>query len=211
MQFVDEKINNYCIDKSTGTSQNAKDLFDYTKNNVPLSQMLIGPLEGSLLSFLMRSIKAKNILELGTYTGYSSLVMAENLDEDGMLTTVDINSESVEVAKKFWSQSNAGKKIKSVLMNAVDFVKNNDDKYDFIFIDADKGNYLFYVQNLLPSLNDRGIIVVDNVLWSGKVFDKNKDKETEGIISLNNWANQQEDLFVSMLPVRDGMLLLQKK
>ena len=211
MLVTDSKIHEYCIQKSNRPSKTCKGLEDYTKNNVPYSQMLIGELEASLLGFLIRSINAKNVLEFGTFTGYSALCMAENLPDDGLVITLDINPETVEIAKRFWSDSVHGHKIQSIIGPALETVKNLNKTFDFIFIDADKTNYLDYLKVSLKALSPKGIIAVDNVLWSGKVLDqKNQDQSTQAIQKINNFISENKKVYGTLLPVRDGIFLIQK-
>ena len=211
MLVSDSKIHEYCIQKSNRPSKICQDLENYTKSNVPYSQMLIGELEASLLGFLLRSIKAKNVLEFGTFTGYSSLCMAENLPEDGLVITLDINPETVDIAKKYWKGSDHGHKIQCILGPALETVKTIDKTFDFIFIDADKVNYLDYLKASLKVLSPKGIIAVDNVLWSGKVLDqKGQDEDTQAIQKINNFISEKIDLYGTLLPVRDGIFLIQR-
>ena len=211
MLVTDSKIHEYCIQKSNRPSKTCQDLEEYTKNNVPYSQMLIGELEASLLGFLLRSIKAKNVLEFGTFTGYSALCMAENLPNDGLVVTLDINTETVGIAKRYWEDSAHGHKIQSIIGPALETVKTLDKTFDFIFIDADKVHYLDYLKAGLKALSPKGIIAVDNVLWSGKVLDQNnQDQDTQAIQKINNFISENKDVYGTLLPVRDGIFLIQK-
>ena len=211
MLTSDSKIQEYCIQKSNRPSKVCKDLENYTRKNVPYSQMLIGELEASFLGFLLRSIKATNVLEFGTFTGYSSLCMAENLPDDGLIITLDINPETVEIAKNYWKNSTHGHKIQSIIGPALETVKNLDKAFDFIFIDADKINYLDYLKAGLKVLSPKGMIAIDNVLWSGKVLDqKGQDQDTLAIQNINNFISEKTDLYGTLLPVRDGIFLIQR-
>jgi len=212
MLVTDSKIHEYCIQRSNQPSKICRNLEVYTKNNVPHSQMLIGELEASLLGFLIRSIKARNVLEFGTFTGYSALCMAENLSDEGSVITLDINPETVEIAKNYWKNSTHGHKIKPILGSALETVKTLNQTFDFIFIDADKTNYLAYLKASLEILSNNGIIAVDNVLWSGKVLDKkNQDKDTKAIQDINDFISKETEIYGTLLPVRDGIFLIQKK
>lgn len=209
MKFIDEKIENYSISKSTRPSKNAEAIEDFTKKNVPMSQMLTGKMEASVLGFLIRSIKAKKVLEIGTYTGYSALAMAENLPKNGVVYTLDINEETTALAKSFWAKSPHGKKIKSILGPAKEGLSKIKGKFDFIFIDADKVNYLDYFKISLKMLTKDGIIAVDNVLWSGQVLDP-KDENTKAICALNDFISSKKSLVKTLLPIRDGIFLVKK-
>lgn len=209
MKFIDEKIENYSILKSSRPSKNADVIEDFTKKNVPMSQMLTGKMEASVLGFLIRATNAKKVLEIGTYTGYSALCMAENLPKNGVVYTFDIDEKTTALAKKFWAKSPHGKKIKSILSPAKEGLLKIKGKFDFIFIDADKVNYLDYFKICLNKLTPNGIIAIDNVLWSGKVLDP-KDKETKAICALNDYISSKKGFYKTLLPIRDGIFLVKK-
>lgn len=217
MQMVDKKIEEYCISKSTLPSTDCDRIEEYTRANVHGAQMLIGKMEASFIGFLLRSIEAKRILELGTYTGYSALTMAENLPSDGEIFTVDINESTVKLAREFWSRSLHGYKIKSLLGSGLDVIPTLQVPFDFIFIDADKRNYIEYLKLTLPLLSPRGMIVIDNVLWDGKVLPEadldittHHDRNTEFIRKVNDYIAADSTLYGTLLPIRDGMFLVKK-
>lgn len=217
MQITDKKIEEYCISKSNIPSSDCLAIEEYTRANVHGAGMLIGKMEASFIGFLLRSIKAKRVLELGTFTGYSALTMAENLPDDGEIITVDINKETVALAKDFWGKSKHGKKIRSVLGTGLEVIPTLGGTFDFIFIDADKRNYIDYLKLTTPMLSENGMIVIDNVLWSGKVLpdaelgDSHNDKNTEFIRKVNDFIAESSDLYGTLMPIRDGMFLVQKK
>lgn len=213
MKFIDENIERYCLEKSTIPSQNCKKLEQYTRENSEWSQMLVGEMEGSFLGFLLRAIRAKRVLEIGTYTGYSALVMAENIAEDAEIVTLDFNEETVNIGKKFWQKSPQGVKIRSVLGQALESMQRLEGKFDLIFIDADKENYVNYLDKGLELLSEHGIFVIDNCLWSGRVLNESgdesdKDASTNGIRKLNDYVKSREDLYGVLLPIRDGMFMV---
>ena len=217
MQITDKKIEDYCIAKSNLPSLDCLAIEEYTRANVHGAGMLIGKMEASFIGFLLKSVKAKRVLELGTFTGYSALAMAENLPENGEEITVDINKETVTLAKDFWNKSKHGYKVKSLLGSGLDIIPTLSGQFDFIFIDADKRNYIDYLKLTVPMLSANGIIVIDNVLWSGKVLpdaelgDSHNDKNTEFIRLVNDYVAESSDLYGTLLPIRDGMFLIQKK
>jgi caffeoyl-CoA O-methyltransferase len=218
MQMVDKKIEEYCIAKSNLPSADCDRIEEYTRANVHGAGMLIGKMEASFIGFLLRSIEAKRVLELGTFTGYSALTMAENLPADGEVITVDINETTVALAKDFWNQSQHGHKIKSLLGNGLDIIPTLDAPFDFVFIDADKRNYIDYLKLTVPMLSARGIIVIDNVLWSGRVLpdtvldmSEHRDRNTEFIRLVNDYIANEPTLYGTLLPIRDGMFLVKKK
>src|SRR5690606_12651212 len=186
--MVSKEIEEYCIDHSTKPGETVREIGEYTRKNVHGSNMLIGEMEASVLAFLIKLGKVKTVLELGTYTGYSALAMAEQLPEDGKVFTIDINKETTAIAKRFWDQSPHGKKIEQILKPGLDALSDLNGKYDLIFIDADKNNYPNYLTWALDHLSDHGLIVVDNTLWHGKVLTPGADKQTDSIIKHNEMA-----------------------
>ena len=216
MKLIDEQIEKYCIEKSNVPSSLCNDLELYTRENVHGAQMLIGKMEASLLGFFIRAIGAKKILELGTFTGYSALAMAEELPDDGELITLDINEKTVQLAKSYWEKSPHGKKITSVIGPGLESISKVKGPFDLVFIDADKRNYLPYLEKSLELLSEKGMIVIDNVLWSGRVVEAPSDSEdehrnTKFIRELNDTIAKREDLYGTLLPLRDGMFLIKKK
>ncbi len=205
-----KEIEQYCIDHSTRPSKNVEAIGTFTRESVHGSQMLIGEMEASVLSFLIKLGRVKNILELGTYTGYSALAMAEQLPDDGKVVTVDINPETTAIAKKYWDESIHGKKIQQILKPGLSALDEIHESFDLIFIDADKNNYSNYLDWALKHLTDRGMIVVDNTLWYGKVLSPGLDKQTDSIIAHNKKARDLVGYTKTLLPIRDGMFLITK-
>lgn len=215
MKFIEASIEEYAIKKSNRPSQVVRDLGEATRESVPMSMMLVGEMEGSLLGFLVRALKVERVLEVGTYTGYSALCMAENLPEAGELITLDIDDELTEFSKKHWSLSPHGQKINKLIGPALDTIPKLEGEFDLVFIDADKQNYLNYLKLCLPKLSKNGIIVVDNVLWSGNVLKELNelepdDKSTEHIKALNDYVSASDELYGTLLPIRDGIFLITK-
>lgn len=208
--MISHEIENYCIAHSTKPGAIVKEIGDYTRGNVHGSNMLIGEMEASVLTFLIKLGRVKNVLELGTYTGYSALAIAEQLPEDGKVVTVDINLETTKLARSFWDKSPHGKKIQQILKPGLEALKDLNEKFDLIFIDADKNNYSNYLDWALNHLSERGLIVVDNTLWSGKVLTPGLDKQTDSIIAHNEKVKNLKGYITTLLPVRDGMYLIQK-
>lgn len=210
MQFIDPKIEEYAISKSNVPSSLLDELEKFTSENVELPQMLIGKMEASFLGFLIRSIEAKTIVEFGTFTGYSALAMAENLSQGGKVYTLDISTETTKIAKSFWNRSSHKDKIISLIGPALDTIHQIDEQIDLAFIDADKENYLNYLKICLDRLSSNGIIVIDNVLWSGKVLEAAQDSSTQSIQQLNDFIASRDNLYGTLLPVRDGIFLVKK-
>jgi len=212
VDFVPKEIEQYCIDKSTRLSDHCQQIEEFTIKNVPYAQMLIGDLEGSFLGFLVSLTQAKRILEIGTYTGFSALAMAERLPEDGELITLDIDEENQIIAKRFWKNSPHGKKIKSILGPALDNINKLEGLFDLIFIDADKSNYLNYLKEALLHLSPQGCIILDNCLWSGRVREAQpQDSDTRAIQQVNQFIVDEPSLEACLLPLRDGVFLVRKK
>ena len=210
MGLISSEIEKYCIDHSTRPSAEAKALEDHTRAGIHGSNMLIGEMEASVLTFLIKLGKVKNIVEFGTYTGYSALVMAEQIPADGKVITIDINPATTTIAKEYWAKSAHGKKIQQILKPGLEAMKELNDKYDLVFIDADKNNYSNYLDWALEHLSPNGFIVVDNTLWSGKILTPGLDKQTDSIIAHNTKAKNLEGYTKTLLPIRDGMFLIQK-
>lgn len=208
--MISKDIENYCIDHSTKPGDVVKKIGDYTREKVHGSNMLIGEMESSVLTFLINLGKVKTVLELGTFTGYSALAMAEQLPEDGKVITVDINAETTKLARSFWDQSPHGKKITQILKPGLEALGTLKENFDLIFIDADKNNYKAYLEWSLDHLTENGFIVVDNTLWSGKVLSPGLDKQTDSIIEHNLKARDLKGYVKTLLPVRDGMFLIKK-
>jgi caffeoyl-CoA O-methyltransferase len=211
MKFIDPSIENYAIRHSSTPSAICDEIQIETQADVPMPQMLSGQMEGSLLGFLVRMINPKTILEIGTYTGYCTLNLAENAPADCKVYTLDVSDDYTQIGKKYWKTSSAGDKIHLILGPALDSLNHIDEELDFVFIDADKTNYMNYLKATLPKLSKNGIIAIDNVLWSGKVLEQTDDADTKAISVVNDFVAQNDDLYKTMLPIRDGILLIQKK
>jgi len=175
--------------------------------------MLSGKVEGKFLEFLVYMLRPKRILEIGTFTGYSALSMAKALSDDDLLYTIDSNEEIEPFARRFFEQAPYGKKIRFILGDALRIIPDLDVTFDLIFIDADKNHYPDYYKLSLPKLRKGGFMLVDNVLWGGKVIEENKapDKETRGIMVFNDMVKNDSSTEQVMLSVRDGIMLIRKK
>ena len=210
MSFVPKEIEDYCIHHSTAPSEVAKELMNFTRASVHGSNMLIGEMEGSVLKFLIKLGRVKTIIELGTYTGYSALIMAEALPEDGKVITIDVNPETSKIAQSYWDKSPHGKKIKQILKPGLEALATLEGEFDLFFIDADKNNYPNYLDWALKHLSPNGLIVTDNTLWSGKVLSAGVDKQTDSIREHNDKARLLDGYVKTLLPIRDGMYLIQR-
>jgi len=174
------------------------------------AQMLVGPIEGAFLKSLVQAIGAKRVLEIGTFTGYSALWIASGLPDDGEVVTLDLDPETNAVAKAHWAESSDQHKIKPLLGDARETLNTLDGLFDLIFLDADKENYIEYWERCVPMLRPKGLMVVDNVLWSGKAL--NPDSElAHAIAEFNAHIKKDTQTTRAMLSVRDGMLLAVKQ
>ena len=204
MDFIDEKIEEYAFDHTSYEGDLLKQLEEETYEKLEIPQMTTGRIEARLLKLLARLVGAKRILEIGTFAGYSALSMAEALPEEGELVTCEMDPEAILVAKKYFSLSPHGKKIKLLEGPALDSVKNISGPFDMAFIDADKENYSKYYEAILPVIRSGGLIAIDNVLWSGRVLDP-KDKSDKAIHQLNERIIQDNRVESVLLTVRDGL------
>jgi len=210
--LVSEDINRYCAEHSTTPSALCDELEAYTRANVAHANMVSGAQVASLLGFLIRMNGVKRILEVGTFTGYSALAMAENLPDGGELITLDVDPETNKLAKSYWAKSPHGRKIQSFVKPALETIRELKGEFDLVFIDADKTNYLNYLKAVLPKLSSKGIVVADNTLWSGKVLDRSDQSEqTNAIRAFNDFVRESPELQSTLLPVRDGLHLVRRQ
>ena len=213
MDLVDKNIENYVESLSDSESPLLKEISGYTHKNVHQPRMLSGHIQGRILSFISKIISPKNILEIGTYTGYSALCLAEGLKDDGRLITIDKDKSLYETVNLFFKKSKFEKNIKQKVGIALEIIPTLDVKYDLVFIDADKKNYKNYFDMVIPKLNKGGVIIVDNVLWSGKVTQLDKyqnDKLAVYMNEFNNYIKNKKNISKLILPIRDGLTLIIK-
>lgn len=210
MDFIDEKIENYAFDHTRSEGDLLKRLVEETYSDLEIPQMLCGRIEGRFLKLLAQLLQAKRILEIGTFSGYSALSMAEALPDDGELFTCEIDGDAIAVAKKYFAESEHGKKITILEGPALTSLKTVDGVFDMAFIDADKENYLNYFNAVLPLIKPGGLIVVDNVLWGGRVLAP-RDPSDHAIHNFNEAVIREDRVEPVMLTVRDGIYCLRKK
>ncbi len=208
--LIAPEIESYAAKHSIPESPVFSDLVKITREQTEAPQMQVGRLEGALLRVLVRLTGAKRVLEIGTFTGYSALAMAEGLPEDGRLITLDINERTTAIAQKAWDKSPHGKKIEARLGPAESAIESLEGTLDMVFIDADKENYSRYWDLVVPKVRTGGLIAVDNVLWSGRVLDP-QEASDKAIAAFNAHAAADPRVDCSMLTVRDGVLLAVKK
>ncbi len=210
MAFVREDIQKYAESKVSKIDPLLTDLERNTHKSMNQPQMLCGTMEGRFLKLLVQTSNAKRVLEIGMFTGYSALSMAEGLPDDGELYTLEISPEAIEFAAKYFDQSPHGKKIRVVRGPALDSIKTLDGPFDLVFIDADKENYPNYYRAILPKLKSGGLIVADNVLWGGRVLNPS-DASDHGICTFNDTVIKDDLVEGVLLTIRDGMFLIRKR
>jgi len=210
LTLVSKRIEHYAAEHGTPESALLKALAKKTYAETAVPQMQVGHLEGNFLRLLVRLSRARRVLEIGTFTGYSALVMAEGLPPNGHLITCDIDSKITLIAQEFWNKSPHGKKIHLEVGPALKTLQKLNGPFDLVFIDADKENYSRYWRTCVPKVRRGGLIVADNVLWSGKVL-KPTDKTDRALVAFNKQVKRDKRVEVVMLTVRDGMTLAIKR
>ena len=206
MDFISDKLADYLNKNSEKEPEILSRLSKETHQKILQPRMLSGHIQGRFLSFLSKIKSPDKILEIGTYTGYSTICLAEGLSKDGKIDTIDKNEELIKIQNKYFEESGYRKNIIQHTGNALDLLKNLNEKYDIIFIDADKENYINYFKKVSKKLSKNGSIISDNGLWSGKVLDsKQKDEETSTLVEFNRMINQDKLFNTIILPIRDGI------
>ncbi|CAM1359061.1 Methyltransferase [Tenacibaculum litoreum] len=209
MHFLPEELDNYVVKHSQAEPKILQELSRETWQKVLNPRMLSGAFQGRVLSMISKLIQPKSILEIGTYTGYSALCLAEGLSKDGMLYTIDKNEELEELQHKYFQKSDYKNQITQYVGNALDIIPSIDSKFDLVFIDADKSNYVNYFHLIIEKMNKGGVILSDNVLWSGKVIEEldPKDIDTKILLEYNRLLNEDDRLETVLLPIRDGLTI----
>ena len=209
MDFISEELLDYVTKNSHDEPDILKELTRETYQKVLLPRMLSGALQGRFLSMISKLTSPKRILEIGTYTGYATLCLAEGLIKGGSIDTVDKNEELFDFQRKYFDRSGYGSQIKQHLGNAIDIIPELKRGYDLVFLDADKTNYLNYFELVLPKMNSGGVILSDNVLWSGKVIKQAdpKDKDTQVLQEFNRLLASDPRIESVLLPLRDGLTM----
>jgi caffeoyl-CoA O-methyltransferase len=209
--IVPEEIEAYAAAHTTPPEELLAELAEETKATLRSPQMLTGPIEGRLLELLVHGIEAKRVLELGTYSGYSSLSMAAGLAEGGHIDTCEVDEKHAEVARRYIERSQYADRITVHLGPALETIERLGGEFDFVFIDADKENYGAYYEALLPRLTPHGLMAIDNTLWSGRVLDESDDSaDTRAIRELNDRIASDPRVVAVQLTVRDGVTLIRR-
>jgi predicted O-methyltransferase YrrM len=207
MHFISQELEDYIEQHSQQEPELLAALDKETYQKVLLPRMLSGHFQGRVLSMLSKLVRPATILEIGTFTGYSALCLCEGLQEKGLLHTIDIKEELVDFQRKYFDKSPWGKKIVQHLGEALAVIPTLDLKFDLVFIDADKENYIHYFEMILPKMNKGGIILSDNVLWSGKVLEplQPNDLSTKILLAYNQVLKNDPRVETVLLPIRDGL------
>lgn len=214
MEIIDPSIQQYCDTHTSPENDVLQKLNRETFANVLQPRMLSGHFQGRVLSMISHMIKPQMILEIGTYTGYSAICLAEGLAEGGKLITIDINAEREELVNTYIQKAGFENRIQHIIGDALNIVKTLPHTYDLIFIDADKPNYIRYYDMAMEKLSPGGYVLIDNILWSGKVVDETaliRDKDTQLLHQLNQKVQQDARVENVLLPIRDGLMLVRKR
>ena len=210
MDFINPEIQQYAEKHTSPESEHLKKINRETHAQVMMPRMLSGHLQGRVLSMISCLSKPKAILEIGTYTGYSAICLAEGLQQNGKLITIDINDELEQRVRKYIAEAGFTEKIDYRIGNALDIIPKLNTRFDLVYIDADKENYSRYFDLVIDSVTLNGIILADNVLWSGKVLKGKPDKDTKAIIDFNTKIYNDKRVENVLLPIRDGIMVIRK-
>ena len=212
MEFIDPKLDQYVCDHTESEPQVLKDLNRKTHLSVLQPRMLSGHFQGRVLSMLSHMIKPLRVLEIGTYTGYSALCFAEGLRSGGKVITIDVNEELEDLVREYITKAGMDDRIEYRIGDATEIIPTLDEKFDIVFIDADKKNYCNYYDLVFDKVAPGGYIIADNVLWSGKVLEdyESLDRETKVIMDYNNKVHEDTRVQEVLLPIRDGLMIARK-
>lgn len=211
MNFSLKRLAAYCLDHSSDIDQVLKELERETNLKTLAPQMISGPLQGQLFSLISKMVKPEQVLEIGTFTGYSTICLASGLKEGGTITTIESNVELKHISKKFFEKAGIADQVNQVWGDARKIVPELDGPFDLVLIDAGKKDYSYYYDLIINKVNPGGLIMVDNVLWSGKVTASKKDNDTTVMDAFNKNIKEDERVDKVMLPIRDGITLIIKK
>ena len=210
--FIDSKIFNYSLSKSSKEPKILNDLNRETHLKILNPRMLSGHYQGRILSIVSKIIKPKTVLEIGTYTGYSTICLSEGLDKNGSIHTIDHNEELLVIQNKYFKKAGISDKVKQYTGDATKIIKKLNLDFDLVFIDADKENYPLYFDLIIEKVKPGGVIIADNILWSGKILEKveEEDYATKSIIEFNDKVKNDDRVETIILPIRDGLSLIRK-
>jgi caffeoyl-CoA O-methyltransferase len=209
--IVDEALERYAVEHSTQDPELFRRLEQETRSTTTSPGMMVGPLEGQFLGWLVWLSQARSVLEIGTFTGYSSVSMALSLPEGGRITSLDVNGETTAAARRYAEEAGVADRIDYRVGPAIETLRQLDGPFDLVFIDADKESYVDYYEGVLPKLAEHGFIVADNVLWSGRVLEDDGGESTQAIKRFNDHVANDDRVVCVMLSVRDGMTLIRPR
>jgi len=213
MEFISQKLDDYVCAHSENEPEILYELNRQTHISVMQPRMLSGHFQGRVLSMLSHMIQPENVLEIGTYTGYSALCFAEGLAKNGKIITIDKNEELEDLVQEFVGKAGFENRIDCIIGDAMEVIPTLNQYFDLVFIDADKSNYINYYNLVFDRVKTGGYIILDNVLWSGKVLEKlaKNDKDTSVLVELNKIIHEDERVQEVLLPIRDGLMIVRKK
>ncbi len=210
MDFLEKNLSKYVEEHCSAEPQELYELYRETYLKVLSPNMLSGNIQGQFLKMLCHLIRPKSVLEIGTFTGYSAICLAQGLPPDGKLITIDINPELTYLVDKFLKKTGTADKVECLIGNAMEIIPNLDVEFDMIFIDADKKNYLKYYKLVFDKLKPNGLILADNVLWYGKVVNKAEDIDTQSLQEFNEFVQADDRVENVLMPLRDGLMMVRK-
>lgn len=211
MNLVSPEIEKYIEAHTTGESDVLQQLNRKTQTDVLMPQMLSGKVQGQFLKFISQMLQPERVLEIGTFTGYAAICLAEGLTENGKLFTIDINEELEAIVKTHVEKAGLQNKIIQIIGNAAQEIQQLNETFDLVFIDADKQNYGLYFDLVIDKVRTGGIILADNVLWSGKIINEQKDKDTQKLAEFNDKVQQDNRVENVIVSIRDGIMMIRKK
>ncbi len=211
MNLVSPEIEKYIEAHTTDESEVLQQLNRKTQTDVLMPQMLSGKVQGQFLKFISQMLQPERVLEIGTFTGYAAICLAEGLTENGKLFTIDINEELEAIVKTHVEKAGLQNKIIQIIGNAAQEIQQLDETFDLVFIDADKQNYGLYFDLVIDKVRTGGIILADNVLWSGKIINEQKDKDTQKLAEFNDKVQQDNRVENVIVSIRDGIMMIRKK
>ncbi|MEQ8518350.1 MAG: O-methyltransferase [Cytophagales bacterium] len=211
MELLSQELLDYIDAHTSNEGELLKNLDRETHLKVMMPRMLSGKVQGRFLSFISKIRKPRRILEIGTYTGYATICLAEGLVEGGEIYTIDKNFELKAMVEKYLKEAGIADSVHYLNGNAIEIIPELKEEFDLIFIDADKVNYKKYYELCLPKLSTNGLIIADNVLWSGKITDQNADKSTKALQEFNDMVQADDNVENVLLSIRDGLMILRKK
>lgn len=211
MNLVSYEIEKYIDAHTTAESDALQQLNRKTQTDVLMPQMLSGKVQGQFLKFISQMLQPARVLEIGTFTGYAAICLAEGLPENGKLFTIDINEELEAIARTHIEKAGLQNKVIQIIGNAVQEIQQLNETFDLVFIDADKQNYSLYYELVIDKVRSGGFILADNVLWSGKIIDEQKDKDTKKLAEFNDKVQQDNRVENVIVSIRDGIMMIRKK